>query len=46
MAVPIEHSHGLPEDGKTVAPQLEKGDGLGCPFAVRSIQLEWQLLTG
>ena len=26
MAVPIEHSHGLPEDGKTVAPQFETGD--------------------
>ncbi|MBS0203552.1 MAG: hypothetical protein JSS49_11675 [Planctomycetes bacterium] len=26
MAEPIEHSHGLPEDGQTVAPQFEKGD--------------------
>ena len=29
MAVPIEHSHGLTEDGKTVAPQFEKGDDPG-----------------
>ncbi len=26
-AVPIEHSHGLTEDGKTVAPRLEADDG-------------------
>ena len=26
-AVPIEHSHGLTADGKTVAPQFEQGDG-------------------
>ncbi len=29
-AVPIEHSHGLTADGKTVAPHLKKGDGPAC----------------
>ncbi|MBS0201873.1 MAG: hypothetical protein JSS49_03175 [Planctomycetes bacterium] len=27
VLVPIAYSHGLPEDGKTVAPQFENGDG-------------------
>ncbi len=31
MAVSLTDSHGHPEDGKSVAPQIEKGDGSGWP---------------
>ncbi len=34
-AVPIEHSHGLTADGKTVAPHFEKGDGPAGNLATR-----------
>ena len=45
-AVPIEHSHGLTADGKTVAPHLEKGDGPGRKSANVTIDCGHDILGG